>query len=103
MEVDGQVVEEDEEAAGEEEDEGHANVDVALFEDAADEDGALAVPPLDEDEEDHDQPETDECTDDSRVVPGLGDAAPLEGEDEATDAGDDGKSAHWVHLHDLLQ
>ena len=64
MEVDGEVVEEDEEAAAEEENVGHADVDGAPFEDAADEDGALAVPPLDEDEEDHEQHEADEGADD---------------------------------------
>ncbi len=54
LEVDREGVQEDEEAAGGEEDINHTDVDEALFEDAADKDGALALIPLHVNEEDHD-------------------------------------------------
>ena len=78
MEVDGDVVENQEEAAGKEEVESHADGDGAVLEEPTDDHGSPALEVFHDAEEDDDQAEADKTSNDGTATPGLRLPAPLQ-------------------------
>ncbi len=75
----------------------------ALFEkDARWDSRSVAAVELHEDEDCDYQTETEEAAPDSRVVPGVDAATPLEGEEEADDGADEEEGTEEVDLADFL-
>lgn len=102
LEVDGEVVQQDEEGAAEEGGVEHRDPDCAFAQETADDHAALAEVVFYPDEDEDAEAEGDEGADDGAGGPGLCDAAPLQGEDVADDADEDDEVAEGVHLEELL-
>jgi len=102
LEVDGQVVEQQEEGAAEEKYVNHGGVDGALFQDTSDDHGTFAEEVFEDDEEHDDDPEGDEGADDRAGGPGFRYAAPLQRQEIADDACEHESVAERIHLKELL-
>lgn len=102
LEVDGQVVQDHEVAAGEEAREQRAGADGPGEEQPRHDDSPLALVPLPRGEEAGEDEEGDEQRDDLGPVPGLGLAAVLQRQHEADEGAHDEGGAHGVHLEEAL-
>ena len=96
LEPEGQEVEEGDHGAADGEGEGRPREDAAVQEDAGRDGRGVALAMLDEDEDREAQGEEEEENDDARVRPSVGQAAPLEGEEEADDGGQEEERADRV-------
>lgn len=102
LEVDGQVVDHDEHGADYEEHVGAGDSDVAVLQDPEGNQSALARVPFDADEDDDEQSKADQRSDNRRVLPGFGDAAPLQSEQVTDHGGHNDEGAGQVHLQEFL-
>jgi hypothetical protein len=98
LEEDGQVVDEDEVSASEEEGVDGSDVKGAFLEEARGDHGALALPDLESDEDSNHGDEADEQTDDGGRVPRVLDTAVLQSQKEGDGRGHHERGADRVHL-----
>ena len=98
LEVNGQVVDEGEEAARDEKDGGIRGPHAANFKDAGLQQSAVTDPKLVCDESDEQQDETDHGNNDGAVGPGFGGATPLERKQVADDGCHDKEYPNEIHL-----
>ena len=98
LEPDGEVVDHDHHDGGDHEGPPHAGEDGALEEDARRDRGGFAFDLLDVDEQGEEDGEEDEEQDDAPGAPGVGCTAPLEGEEQADDAGEEDGGSGKVEL-----
>lgn len=102
LEVNGEVVEQDEEGAAEEGGVEHRDPDCAFAQQTTDDHAALAQVVFYADEDEDAQTEGDEGANYRARGPGFGDATPLQGQDVADDADENDEVAKGVHLEELL-
>lgn len=102
LEPDGDVVDHQVKRGAEEEDVQAASPYRSVADDARRHRGVFALAPLDEDEAGEEDAEEDEEGNDAAVLPGVEGAAPLEGEEQADDGGDEEQVAEGVEAHDFV-
>ena len=102
LEVNREVVEEEEIAAGEEELEDPTRPDRAAFEQPRHQHAVLALERLPDPHGDRQEDGSDQQPDNCAAVPGVGLSAVLEGENKADDGAHGQHDAHGIHLQELL-
>lgn len=102
LEPDGQVVDDDHHGRAQRKGGPRAGQDAALQEDARRDGGGVGLEDLDQDEADEQDAGQDEQGDDAGAAPGVLGAAPLQGEQEADDGGQEEEEAEAVELGQLL-
>lgn len=103
LEVDGDVVNGEEEGAGKDKGKGAHDGDGAVLDETARDHGLLALVPAGKDPGGNDEDEADDEADDDGRVPGVGLAAVLDGEDVRDGGAHHEDDADGVHLSDLLE
>lgn len=103
LEPDGEVVHHYEESGAQHGAEPGGAPDVAVFKHARGDRGVFLLPDLDREEADDEEAGDDQQGDDAAALPGVLGAAPLEGEQQADDGGEEEGCAFEIEFADLLR